>query len=144
MYLTGSRKHSLDSKVRLTLPADMRREFAEKVCLVPLNDALYGFTPDGHRAWVDGFFPDGFNQRSRDDVRLRQLLNSRTVTVDIDSAGRIALGKVPEDVRAKLGLAGEVMVVGNDDHFELWNVEEWEKAQEAFDDDLEALMFGGM
>ena len=64
--------------------------------------------------------------------------------MDIDSAGRIALGKVPEDVRVRLGLAGEVMVVGNDDHFELWNVEEWEKAQEAFDDDLEALMFGGM
>ncbi|MEY8436759.1 MraZ family transcriptional regulator [Atopobiaceae bacterium 24-176] len=144
MYLTGSRKHSLDSKARLTLPADMRREFKEKVCLVPLNDALYGFTPEGHRAWVDGFFPNGFDQRSKEDVRLRLVLNSKTVTVDIDSAGRIALGKVPEQDRSKLGLAGEVMVVGNDDHFEVWNVEEWEKAQQAFDDDLETLMFGGM
>lgn len=144
MYLTGSRKHSLDSKVRLTLPADMRREFDEKVCLVPLNDALYGFTREGHRAWVAGFFPDGFNQTSQRDVQLRKGLNARTVTVDIDSAGRIALGKVPEGVRAKLGLAGEVVVVGNDDHFELWNAEKWEKAQADFDDDLEALMYGGM
>ncbi|TGY61402.1 MraZ family transcriptional regulator [Muricaecibacterium torontonense] len=141
MYLTGSRTHSLDSKVRLTLPADMRREFDDRVCLVPLKDALYGFTPEGHQAWVASYFPNGYNPRNPDDIKLRGGLTGRTVTVDVDSAGRIALGKVDESKRKALGLEGEVTVVGNVDHFEIWNTDRWEAAQAAFEENLDSLMF---
>lgn len=141
MYLTGAKKHTLDAKERLTLPADYRREFASKVCLLPLKDALYGFTPEAHKAYVESQFPNGFSPTSRRDVALRRGLNGRTVTVDIDSAGRVALSKVADAERARLGLTGEVMIVGNDDHFEVWNTEAWESSQEVFASDLDDLMF---
>lgn len=142
MYLTGSKKHSLDAKARLTLPAGYRREFDAKVVLLPMSDALYGFTPEGHKAFVESQFPEGYDARSREDATLRRLLNLLSVTVDIDSAGRIALGKVPEADRERLGLKGEVMVVGNDDHFEVMSVEAWEALQTDSASLLDALMFG--
>ena len=55
-------------------------------------------------------------------------LNSMTTTVEIDSAGRVALGKIDETARGhreRLGLDGDLMVVGAGDHFEIWNAERW-------------------
>lgn len=134
MYLTGSRTHNLDAKLRLTLPADFRRQFEDKVYLVALPDAVYGFTPEGHKAWVDSMFPEGYNPRSKRDSDLRLAINARTAMVDIDSAGRVSLSKMDEAVLAKLGR--EIEVIGNDDHFELWNAEEWAKQQASFSDEV--------
>ena len=134
MYLTGSRTHNLDAKMRLTLPADVRRQFEDKVYLVALPDAVYGFTPEGHKAWVDSMFPEGYNPRSKRDSDLRLAINARTAMVDIDSAGRVSLSKMDEDVLAKLGR--EIEVIGNDDHFELWNAEEWAKQRASFSDEV--------
>ena len=47
MYLTGSKQFNLDAKARLTLPANYRKDFDGQVTLIPLHDALYGFTPEG-------------------------------------------------------------------------------------------------
>ena len=140
MYLTGAKQHSLDAKGRLMLPADFRREFDTRVCLIPLKDAVYGFTPEAHKTYVESQFPNGFDSTNRRDVALRRGLNGHTVTVEIDSAGRVALSKVPEQERERLGLTGAVMIVGNDDHFEVWNVDAWKDSQASFADDLDALM----
>ena len=145
MYLTGSKQFNLDAKGRLTLPATYRKEFDEQVILIPLQDALYGFTPDGFGQWVQSFFEkDGkkFEPSNRRQVALRRKLTSSAVTVDIDSAGRIALGRVDAAKREKLGLEREVTVVGVVDHFEVWNTERWTVMNEALDDDLDALMYG--
>lgn len=142
MYLTGSKRFNLDAKARLTLPSEFRKELGETVCLIPLDNAVYGFTPDGHRAWVESFFPNGFNPHSRNDDNLRRQLNERTVTVDLDSAGRVALGKIDEKYRTHLGLEREVQVIGNGDHFEVWNAGKWEESQADFDGTLESLMYG--
>jgi MraZ protein len=36
----------------------------------------------------------------------------------------------------------DVTVVGADDHFEVWNTGAWNAQQDAFDDDLDELLFG--
>lgn len=148
MYLTGSKQYNLDAKARLTLPAAYRKEFGEQVCLIPLKSSLYGFTPEGFRDWVDSFFEqDGghFNPRSRDDVRLRLLLTGSAVTVDIDSAGRIALGKLDAAdpaARKRLGLERDVTVVGAQDHFEVWNTDSWNALHAGGFEEIDSLMFG--
>ena len=85
-----------------------------------------------------------YDPRSRADARLERGLRGSAVTVELDSAGRIALGKL--DVakpgrREALGLVGEVMVIGNGDHFEVWNAETWRKEQAALESDLDSLLF---
>lgn len=130
MHLTGTRRHTVDAKLRLKLPADFRREFGDRVCLLPWQGALYGFTPEGHEAFVQEFFPDGFNPLDRKSVVIHRALHKHTETVDIDSAGRISLGKVPEEAQPLLGEKRQVVVVGNEDHFEIWSEDAWE-AEEA-------------
>ena len=141
MYLTGEKQLKLDAKLRLTLPADFRRQFGDRVCLVPLKDAIWGFTPEGHEAWTASYFPDGFNPRDREQDKLQRTLMRRTVTVDIDAAGRVALSKVPEEKLAKLGISRDVMVIGNRDHFEVWDYQHFEELNAEDDADLDDLMF---
>ena len=148
MYLTGSKQFNLDAKARLTLPANYRKMFDGQVTLIPLHDALYGFTPEGFGQWVRSFFEkDGkkFEPGNRQHVALRRKLTGSAVTVDIDSAGRIALGKIDatdQEARNKLGLVRDVTVVGVEDHFEVWNTERWEAEQARLDEELDALMLG--
>jgi MraZ protein len=142
MYLTGAKQHRLDAKARLTLPAEFRKDFQDKVLLIPMSETLYGFTPESHREWMTSVFPDGINPRDKAQQQLARILNSSTVTLDIDSAGRIALGKVPQKVRDKFQLTDEITIVGNGDHFELWNTQVWDAQQEEFGaENLEALMY---
>ena len=149
--LAGSYPMSVDAKARVTLPAVFRKQLVDgdkkTIYLVPLNGCVNGFTPEGFEAYVDGLFEYGdhhFDPRSRDDVRLRTGLWARAVEVDIDSAGRVALGKLDvakPGTREKLGLNDAVTVVGAGDHFEVWNAEKWNATQESLEDDLDALLF---
>lgn len=138
MYLTGAYQHNLDAKLRLTLPASFRKQFGDVVCLVPVGDAIYGFAPEEHEAWVMSYFPQGFNARSKADQDLRWKLNKRTVTVDIDNAGRISLGKISAQKLERRGINRAVAVIGNADHFEIWNADLIDFDE---DDDLDDLMF---
>lgn len=144
MYLTGNSRLSLDSKARITLPADIRREFVDgKVCLLPVHGALWGFTPEGHKTFVESLFANGYNPRSQKDVKLKALMNGRSKTIELDGAGRLNLGKVDEATRRSLGIGPDVVVFGNDDHFEVWNAAKWDEEFGSFgDDDLDALLFG--
>ncbi|QUC04603.1 MAG: MraZ family transcriptional regulator [Coriobacteriaceae bacterium] len=141
MYLTGEKQQRLDAKLRLTLPADFRHQFGERVCLVPLKDAVWGFTPEGHQAWTASYFPNGFNPRDREQDTLQRTLMRRTVTVEIDSAGRVALSKLPKDKLERLGISRDVEVLGNRDHFEVWDLDHFNELNTEDDDELDNLMF---
>lgn len=146
--VTGTYPMNVDGKARITIPSTFRQEVEKRIKLVPMKDCVYGFTSDGFDTWVEGLFANNgreFNPRDPKDVKLRRGLYANAVDVDIDSAGRIALGKL--DVaragrREALGLTGAVVVIGAGDHFEVWNADKWRAEQESFDDDLDALMFG--
>ena len=149
--LAGSYPMSVDAKARVTLPAVFRKQLIDgdkkTIYLVPMNGCVNGFTPEGFERFVDGLFEYGdhhYDPRSRKDVQLRTGLWASAVEVDIDSAGRVALGKLDAakpGSREKLGLTADVTVVGAGDHFEVWDTKKWNEAQESFEDDLDALLF---
>ena len=142
MYLTGSKTVSVDAQGRITLPADYRDDFKEsgnKVCLIYVKGALWGF-PEGHKEWVESCFPEGFNPRSKKDKALRLGLNAKTVTVEIDKSGRVALGKIAPSDLEKLSLGREAVVVGDADHFAVYNTEAWAAKQAELDVDIDALL----
>lgn len=138
MYLTGTYQHNLDAKVRLTLPAAIRKQLGDLVYLVPVNDAIYGFAPEDYQAWVMSYFPDGFNARNHAHQELQLKLNKRAVPVEIDSAGRISLGKISAQKLERRGIVRSVAVIGNADHFEIWSADRIDLDE---DDDLDDLMF---
>ena len=148
--LTGAYPMSVDAKGRDTLPAVFRKQLVDEtnktILLVPFDGCENGFTREGFKAWVDGLFEYGdhhFDPRNRKDVMLKRGLMGSAVEIDVDSAGRVALGKldVKPGTREKLGLVADVTVVGADDHFEVWNTEEWNKQQADFEMDLESLLY---
>ncbi|MFC2646510.1 MAG: division/cell wall cluster transcriptional repressor MraZ [Coriobacteriaceae bacterium] len=65
----------------------------------------------------------------------------RTVTVEIDSAGRVALSKLPKDKLERLGISRDVEVLGNKDHFEVWDLDHFNELNTEDDDELDNLMF---
>ena len=141
---------SVDAKGRVTLPAVFRKQLVDEtnktILLVPFDGCVNGFTREGFKAWVDGLFEYGdhhFDPRNRKDVMLKRGLMGSAVEIDVDSAGRVALGKldVKPGTREKLGLVADVTVVGADAHFEVWNTEEWNKQQADFEMDLESLLY---
>ncbi len=148
--LTGAYPMSVDAKGRVTLPAVFRKQLVDEtnktILLVPFDGCVNGFTREGFKAWVDGLFEYGdhhFDPRNRKDVMLKRGLMGSAVEIDVDSAGRVALGKldVKPGTREKLGLVADVTVVGADDHFEVWNTKEWNKQQDDFEMDLESLLY---
>ncbi len=68
--------------------------------------------------------PEEFTRDRR--VFLRQL-HSRAQHAGADRQGRLVL---PEDLCRKLGLKGEVALVGGQGRFEIWNLQRWTRAHE--------------
>ncbi len=141
MHLMGTKRHSVDSKLRLKLPAEFRREFGDQVCLLPVNESLYGFTPEEHARFVAERFGDSYDPRDRTQEDLRLMLNALTVELDIDSAGRISLGRVPEKLRPWIAPGQPVVVVGNENRFEIWRPESWDAKEAKLLPQLEALLY---
>lgn len=149
--LSGSYPMSVDAKARITLPAVFRKQLMDgdnrRIKLVPYGGRVNGFTPSGFKLFVDSLFEangEKYDPRSSKQEKLKRGLTARAVEVEIDSAGRVALGKLDANragTREKLGLVGEVVVVGADDHFEVWNAKEWEAEQESLDEELDALLY---
>ena len=145
--LTGINYMNCDSKGRITLPAAYRKVLGPTVKLLPFDGCVFGFAAEDFTPWVNALFEsDGkkFDPRNRKDVRLRTYLTSHAVTLDIDTAGRIALGRLDANqpgCREALGLMSEVTVIGAEDHFEVWNAEKWNEANEGLDDEAIALFY---
>lgn len=146
--LIGAYPMSVDAKARVTLPSAFRKQMDRAIVLVPFDGHVNGFTLEGFTSWLNDLFEHGdehFNPRSRKDAALKRGILGAATEVELDSAGRLALGRL--DVakpgsRERLGLEGDVVVVGQEDHFEVWNAEKWNATQESFEEDIESLLYG--
>lgn len=139
--LHGEFHHKLDAKGRLSLPSAFRKSLTSDMLVLtpsPRNDCLYAFEPSDFDNWIVALFEKdgGFSASNERHVALRKALNARAFDVEIDASGRIGLAS---SVREKLGMQREVVVVGDSDHFEIWNAQDWE--QFALNIDLGELFF---
>ncbi|MDO4503281.1 MAG: division/cell wall cluster transcriptional repressor MraZ [Coriobacteriia bacterium] len=148
--LMGEYRHKVDAKGRLSLPAKFRKalsteseaEAAAPVELVitidPSDECLYVFEPEGFNEWVASFFEKdgGFDARSKKHTAVRRKLKSRAREVEVDGAGRINLSA---GQRESVGIAKDVVLVGNTGYFEIWDAQKWDESYE--DVDLESMLF---
>jgi MraZ protein len=118
---TSEYRHTIDSKDRLTIPADYRARL-EAGCFV-----MYGFD---HNLMV--MPPEAFEVVSNrlnkmsitnDTARLlKRMIFSKAKKVELDKAGRIL---IPAHLQEMAGLKGEVVLAGVGDYFEVWSLEQW-------------------
>jgi len=127
-FYAGQFRHAIDEKNRITIPSRWRRKAAEEFILLPdsQNQFLLVMAPEEF-ARMSAVAEDNNSVAARERrVFLRQL-HSRAQHGVADKQGRLVL---PEDLCRKIGLKGEVALVGGRGRFELWNVARWKRAHE--------------
>jgi MraZ protein len=126
MPLTGTFQRSLDEKQRLAIPKPFRDELlgspSRPMFLAPETDrslSLFSAAVFSRRA-----------ERLEQDPALQgrvknylRLYYSQAEQVELDGQGRI---RIPERLLAFAGLKQEVMLLGVNDHVEIWDQQQWE------------------
>jgi MraZ protein len=126
MVLTGSFDRTLDEKLRVTIPKRVRavlESSPEKaVYVAPGSDgSLVIHTEESFQRLADRL-----SQASptRQDVRtFMRLFYAQAQRVELDALGRL---RIPPVLAAWAGLQKDVVLLGVQDHVELWAAERWQ------------------
>ena len=117
--LLGSYPAKIDEKSRLRLPAKFRRD-------LPVENTYYVTSDDGKRAQIYPLpvwerFLRKFQETPRMDpakLKYQRITSYYGMLSEMDPQGRVL---IPQKLREKAQLSGDVIVIGNDDHLEVWN-----------------------
>jgi MraZ protein len=121
--LTGTYQCSLDEKGQLTLPRALRDQLAgsDTVLISPGPDRCLWLTNQPHLERLAERLEQ--SQANEMDVRVfKRLYYAQTEKLPVNGDGRIAL---PERLAQFAGLHQELVLVGIDDHFEVWDAARW-------------------
>ncbi len=125
---SGEFTHKVDAKGRVSLPAEFRKTLGSnlKVTLDPTEKCIYVYEEDAFAAWIDSLFEakGGYKPTDSRMIAQRRLLNARARSCEVDNSGRILL---PLAQREKAGIEKEAIIVGNSDHFEIWEKGRWDE-----------------
>jgi MraZ protein len=127
-FYAGEFRHFIDEKNRITIPSRWRRDKTEEFILLPeaTHQFLLVMLPEEFaRMSSTAETNEGVSARDR-RIFLRHL-HSRAQHAGADRQGRLVL---PEELCRKIGLKGEVALVGNRGRFEIWNLQRWKRANE--------------
>jgi MraZ protein len=127
-FYAGQFRHAIDEKNRITIPSRWRRKGTEEFILLPdsQNQFLLVMAPEEF-ARMSAAAENNNSVAARERrVFLRQLHSLAQHGV-ADKQGRLVL---PEELCRKIGLKGEVALVGGRGRFEICNVTRWKRAHE--------------
>ena len=127
MLFTGETERSIDEKLRISLPSEMREGFASGVVYASPgpNDTIW-LSPEHTfekkaNSLEQSLLPD------EDAMEFEQILFSQSRRIEIDKAGRIRL---PEALLQLADISEQVIVLGVRDHLELRNPSVWNASKE--------------
>lgn len=147
MLLTGSFARSLDEKLRLAIPKRLREAMKQPdggaLYLAPGTDeSLFLYTEEAF-----GRLASRLEQVSptRQDVRaFSRLFYAQAQAVEIDPQGRV---RIPPELAQLAKLGKEVVLLGVQDHLEVWAAERWQaylsEKQSHYDQIAETAFHGG-
>ena len=123
---SGTYRHAMDAKHRVTIPSRWRHGEQDQFYLMPspTNNYLYALPPVEFQK---------VNEKLNNDPRIsasdrRQFARyyfSRALHCVIDRQGRLLL---PDEFCRLASLEGDVLLVGTFDRFEIWAPDRWERA----------------
>jgi len=122
MAFRGQHEHSLDAKDRLTIPARFRAALDEGLVLFEELDPCVSIYPVGEWPELTKNYLGTLNPLTKRGRMMRRRFHARSHDEKLDSAGRVRL---PKHLIEHAGLSGTSMVVGVDDHLEVWEPKAW-------------------
>jgi MraZ protein len=128
VFYAGEFRHAIDEKNRITIPARWRRDGTEEFLILPEANSqfLVVMSPEEFSRMSAAVEADA-NVSARDRRIFFRQLHSRAQHGVADRQGRLVL---PEELCQKVGLKGEVALVGGRGRFEIWNLPRWKRANE--------------
>lgn len=127
MALTGTYERNLDSKQRLAIPRQLKEGFGDQAL-----DELY-LSP-GNEGCLSLYSLRGFEEfavrmaqlsTGRESVRrFLRLFYAQSERVQVDSQSRV---RIPERLISHAGLAKEAVLIGVQDHIEIWDRACWDQ-----------------
>ena len=127
-FYAGEFRHSIDEKNRITIPSRWRRRDTEEFIILPeaTHQFLLVMSPEEFSRMSAAAEADP-NVSARDRRVFFRQLHARAQHGAADKQGRLVL---PEELCKKVGLKGEVVLVGGRGRFEIWNLQKRKKAHE--------------
>ncbi|MCE5302745.1 MAG: division/cell wall cluster transcriptional repressor MraZ [Planctomycetaceae bacterium] len=125
MLLTGEFLRSIDEKHRVAIPKRLREALdadRQAIYLAPGTDqSLALYAEDAFARLADRLAQ---SSPTRQDVRtFNRLFYARAQRVELDSQGRV---RVPPELAELAGLGKEVVLLGVQDHVEIWAADRWQ------------------
>ena len=133
--LIGGSKHTVDAKGRMFFPARFRDEMWEDITICRgVEKCLMLYTQEEWARLSQRIKEQPFSVSSQ----LQRYFFSTAALCSVDAQGRLLL---PQQLRDFAGLQKDVWVTGVQDRVEIWDIDEWNKAQSAMtNDDVKSLM----
>ena len=136
MAFRGQYEHSLDSKDRITVPARFRAALDGGVVLVAgLDPCVELYSTQGYESYTARVLGH-LNRLGRRGRMMSRRFNAPAQDESLDSAGRVRIAK---HLLTHADLGGPCMVVGVDDHLELWNPQRWAEHYTELDQQAEQM-----
>lgn len=120
--LIGEYRHTIDVKKRLSFPAKFRKEIGKKMVITRgLDNCLYIYSP---KEWNKVSEKLSHLSMGQSDTRgFTRFMLSGALEVGLDSLGRIL---VPDFLKDFAHLKSKVVLVGINDHVEIWDEKAWD------------------
>lgn len=126
MLLTGTYNRAVDEKLRVAIPKPLRMGLGS-----PEGEGLYVApgTDNSLVLYSEAAFErlarrlDEASPTQKDVRAFTRLFYARAQRVEIDAQGRI---RVPQDLAELVGLEREAVLLGVQDHLELWPLARWQ------------------
>ncbi len=124
-FFAGEFSHSLDPKNRVSIPAAWRRGEKTEFFIVPSpnHESLLAFPPVEFRGVSERVLSDA-SLAPRDKQTFLRQFNSKARLCPLDAQGRLL---IPAEMTKLVGIAQNVLLVGNDRRFEIWAPEGWSR-----------------
>ncbi len=146
MFLTGQFSRSIDEKLRVAIPKRLRAALkcpeGGGLYVAPGTDqSLALYTEEAFARLAEHL--DRASPTRKDVRAFTRLFYARAQRVELDGQGRV---RIPRELADLARLEKEVVLLGVQDHLELWSAERWEsylaEKQTHYDEIAEAA-FGG-
>ncbi|SHJ35434.1 division/cell wall cluster transcriptional repressor MraZ [Hespellia stercorisuis] len=133
--LLGEFNHSIDDKGRLIIPAKLREELGESLVICKgLEGCLFVYSQDEWESFVDKLETLPLMNKAARTFK-RYFFGSASDST-FDKQGRVL---IKPELREAAGLEKDVVLVGVQDHVEIWDKARWEEESDVSEEDMDAI-----
>lgn len=128
--MLGTYSHSLDTKGRLIVPAKLRETLGDSFVITKSLDHCLAIYPnEGWEEFIEKLetLPKISSEPAR---RLRRFYFGNSQTIEVDKQGRVL---IPANMREYAELKKDAVLIGVNDHVEVWAEEAWQKYNDEID-----------